>query len=190
MRVSVSNKQQYGIHRGGHFFPAGETVELDVSTPKRLAEIKACVYLKVAMIEEPVDESPTFVDAPAATADELQDADLSVVEALQSMTVAQLRERADELGIEVGAKARKADLIVAITAALEALDIDTEIAVEAGDLPPFVDWELEGLIQLAAEWGLGLPEDVDYETAMVLVQSEYERRQLLDAESIESDEAA
>lgn len=190
MRVSVENRQQYAIYRGGHAFPPDQTIEVDVSTPKRLAEIKACVYLKVRVLDEPGTESPTIVDTPPAVVDPPQVVEVSIAEALGAMRVADLRERAAEVGIEVSSRANKSDLIAAILEALEALNIDTEIMGDLEEHPPFDEWELDGLIQLAGEWELELPEDVDHETAVVLIQAEYDRRQLLDAEPIETGEAA
>ena len=98
------------IYYDGRFrvpYKAGETLECDPDLERRLVE---------------VDRIAEFVGAesstPSTTTDEVEEAPEQVEETtdLESMTKAELIAYAEQRGIEVDAKSRKAEIIAAIKA--------------------------------------------------------------------------
>ena len=98
------------IYYDGRFrvpYKAAETLECDPDLERRLVE---------------VDRIAEFVSAehsnPSTTTDEVEEAPEQVEEAqdLESMTKAELIAYAEQRGIEVDAKSRKAEIIAAIKA--------------------------------------------------------------------------
>lgn len=91
------------IYYDGRFriaYKAGETLECDPDLERRLVEVDR--------IAEFVGVEPS---TPSTTTDEVEEAP-----DLEDMTKAELIAYADEHGIEVDAKSRKAEIIVAIKA--------------------------------------------------------------------------
>lgn len=109
MQVRVQNKQQYAVARGGHVFPPLATVEVEVKGDKRLAEITACVYLKVAPV------------APLPAAGTLD---------AESLSKAELLALAADAGVEASERMTKAQIADAIAAVPAA---DDEPEDEPGD---------------------------------------------------------
>lgn len=98
------------VYYDGRFrvpYKAGETLECDLDLERRLVE---------------VDRIAEFVSAehstPSTAPDEVEEAPERVEEApdLESMTKAELVAYAEQRGIEVDAKSRKAEIIAAIKA--------------------------------------------------------------------------
>lgn len=98
------------IYYDGRFriaYKAGETLECDPDLERRLVEVDR--------IAEFVGAEPS---TPSTATDEVEEAPEQVEDAkdLESMTKAELIAYADERGIEVDAKSRKAEIIAAIKA--------------------------------------------------------------------------
>lgn len=98
------------IYYDGRFrvpFKAGETLECDPDLERRLVEVDR--------IAEYVSAEPS---TPSTTPDEVEGAPEQVEEAidLEDMTKAELIAYAEQRGIEVDAKSRKAEIIAAIKA--------------------------------------------------------------------------
>ncbi len=98
------------IYYDGRFrvpYKAGETLECDPDLERRLVEVDR--------IAEFVGAEPS---TPSTTTDEVEEAPEQVEETqdLESMTKAELIAYAEQRGIEVDAKSRKAEIIAAIKA--------------------------------------------------------------------------
>ena len=98
------------IYYDGRFrvpYKAGETLECDPDLERRLVEVDRIAEFEVA---EP--------STPPTTTDEVEEAPEQVEETqdLESMTKAELIAYAEQRGIEVDAKSRKAEIIAAIKA--------------------------------------------------------------------------
>ena len=98
------------IYYDGRFrvpYKAGETLECDPDLERRLVEVDR--------IAEFVSAEPS---TPSTTTDEVEEAPEQVEETqdLESMTKAELIAYAEQRGIEVDAKSRKAEIIAAIKA--------------------------------------------------------------------------
>lgn len=98
------------IYYDGRFrvpYKAGETLECDPDLERRLVEVDR--------IAEFVSAEPS---TPSTTTDEVEEALEQAEEAidLESMTKAELVAYAEQRGIEVDAKSRKAEIIAAIKA--------------------------------------------------------------------------
>ena len=98
------------IYYDGRFrvpYKAGETLECDPDLERRLVEVDRIAEFVVA---EP--------STPPTTTDEVEEAPEQVEETqdLESMTKAELIAYAEQRGIEVDAKSRKAEIIAAIKA--------------------------------------------------------------------------
>lgn len=98
------------IYYDGRFrvpYKAGETLECDPDLERRLVEVDR--------IAEFVGAEPSI---PSTTTDEVEEAPEQVEESidLESMTKAELVAYAEQRGIEVDAKSRKAEIIAAIKA--------------------------------------------------------------------------
>lgn len=98
------------IYYDGRFrvpYKAGETLECDPDLERRLVEVDR--------IAEFVAAEPS---TPSTTTDEVEEAPEQAEEAidLESMTKAELVAYAEQRGIEVDAKSRKAEIIAAIKA--------------------------------------------------------------------------
>lgn len=98
------------IYYDGRFrvpYKAGETLECDPDLERRLVEVDR--------IAEFVAAEPS---TPSTTTDEVEETPEQVEEAidLESMTKAELVAYAEQRGIEVDAKSRKAEIIAAIKA--------------------------------------------------------------------------
>lgn len=98
------------IYYDGRFriaYKAGETLECDPDLERRLVEVDR--------IAEFVGAEPS---TPPAATDEVEEAPEQVEESidLESMTKAELVAYAEQRGIEVDAKSRKAEIIAAIKA--------------------------------------------------------------------------
>lgn len=98
------------IYYDGRFrvpYKAGETLECDPDLERRLVEVDR--------IAEFVGAEPS---TPSTTTDEVEEAPKHAEEAidLESMTKAELIAYAEQRGIEVDAKSRKAEIIAAIKA--------------------------------------------------------------------------
>lgn len=98
------------IYYDGRFrvpYKAGETLECDPDLERRLVEVDR--------IAEFVAAEPS---TPSTTTDEVEEAPEQAEEAidLESMTKAELIAYAEQRGIEVDAKSRKAEIIAAIKA--------------------------------------------------------------------------
>lgn len=98
------------IYYDGRFrvpYKAGETLECDPDLERRLVEVDR--------IAEFVNAEPS---TPSTTTDEVEESPEQVEEAidLESMTKAELIAYAEQRGIEVDAKSRKAEIIAAIKA--------------------------------------------------------------------------
>lgn len=96
------------IYYDGRFrvpYKAGETLECDPDLERRLVEVDR--------IAEFVSAEPS---TPSTTTDEVEETPEQVEEAidLESMTKAELIAYAEQRGIEVDAKSRKAEIIAAI----------------------------------------------------------------------------
>ena len=98
------------VYYDGRFrvpYKAGETLECDPDLERRLVEVDRIAEFVVA---EP--------STPPTTTDEVEEAPEQVEETqdLESMTKAELIAYAEQRGIEVDAKSRKAEIIAAIKA--------------------------------------------------------------------------
>lgn len=98
------------VYYDGRFrvpYKAGETLECDPDLERRLVEVDR--------IAEFVSAEPS---TPSTATDEVDEAPEQVEEAidLESMTKAELIAYAEQRGIEVDAKSRKAEIIAAIKA--------------------------------------------------------------------------
>lgn len=98
------------VYYDGRFrvpYKAGETLECDPDLERRLVEVDR--------IAEFVSAEPS---TPSTTTDEVEEAPEQVEETqdLESMTKAELIAYAEQRGIEVDAKSRKAEIIAAIKA--------------------------------------------------------------------------
>ena len=180
MRVLVYNKQQYPVGRGGKIFQPREETEVDIRSRQQLAEIHACVYLKVT-------EMPDGTSADSEPAADV--ATLTLEQVLDSRTKAELIEEFPTL--ELTMREGKPTMIAKILAALDAEIAAHGVQIEGhwGDFPSFEELDLDGLQQQAEEWALEVPEDADKEALRELVQAEYDRRQLLEAPPIENADA-
>lgn len=105
MKLRVTNNQRYAIGRGGFVFPPREEIEVTPRNAKKVAEIRACVYLDAREVHEEDDEP----ESPAVTTPELPPHVLKIVE---EMPIVYLQEVADEFDVS------KAGSKVAIAARL------------------------------------------------------------------------
>lgn len=99
------------IYYDGRFrvpYKAGETLECDPDLERRLVEVDRIAEFVGAEPSTPSTTTPDEVEEAPEQAEEAQD--------LESMTKAELIAYAEQRGIEVDAKSRKAEIIAAIKA--------------------------------------------------------------------------
>lgn len=104
--VRVTNRQQYAIGRAGHVFPPGRTVEVKLNTERQLTEVKACVYLAVEVIDPEIQSKPEMPEY--------------VTKSVNEMKVDELRQLADDLGIEGYGNLKKPELLAVVSEQVEA----------------------------------------------------------------------
>lgn len=99
------------IYYDGRFrvpYKAGETLECDPDLERRLVEVDRIAEVVSAEPSTPSTTAPDEVEESPEQVEETQD--------LESMTKAELIAYAEQRGIEVDAKSRKAEIIAAIKA--------------------------------------------------------------------------
>lgn len=99
------------IYYDGRFrvpYKAGETLECDPDLERRLVEVDRIAEFVGAEPSTPSATAPDEVEESPEQVEETQD--------LESMTKAELIAYAEQRGIEVDAKSRKAEIIAAIKA--------------------------------------------------------------------------